>query len=217
MEESELIALEKRSVVVDDSLRELRYGGCSSDGDRAESHATDQLVVAVFGHADAGQGATRNLIGREDGPAVELHPLGDIDLDDTEVGLDEGVVDRHMRRQFLEATTQHRVELLVDGAEVGPLGADVHLALCAQRSDRLDGGFADNGANFGLTVDILTYLAANLSVDSENFCHCVLLFNVILFVCSSSWRVGMCTYRLASKDGAKVQGWQKTNSGIVGL
>ena len=27
----------------------------------------------------------------------------------------------------------------------------------------------------------------------------------------------MCTYRLASKDGAKVQGWQKTNSGIAGL
>ena len=27
----------------------------------------------------------------------------------------------------------------------------------------------------------------------------------------------MCTYRLALKDGAKVQGWQKSNSGIAGL
>lgn len=97
MEESELIALEKRCVVVDDGLRELCYGGCCSDGESAEGHATDQLVIAVFGHADAGQGATRNLIRCEDGTAVELHPLGDIDLDDTEVGLDEGVIDRHMR------------------------------------------------------------------------------------------------------------------------
>ncbi len=96
MEESELIALEKRSVVVDDGLRELCYGGCSSDGERAEGHAADQLVVAVPGHADAGQRTTRNLIGCKDGPAVEFHPLGDIDLDDPEVGLDEGVVDRHV-------------------------------------------------------------------------------------------------------------------------
>ena len=87
----------------------------------------------------------------------------------------------------------------------------------AQRSDGLDGGFADDSAHLGLTVDVLTHLATNLSVDSENFCHCVLLFNVIHFVCSSSWRVGMCTYRLALKDVAKVQGWQKSNSGIVGL
>ena len=87
----------------------------------------------------------------------------------------------------------------------------------AQRSDGLDGGFADDSAHLGLTVDVLTHLATNLSVDSENFCHCVLLFNVIHFVCSSSWRVGMCTYRLASKDAAKVQGWQKTDSGIAGL
>ena len=33
---------------------------------------------------------------------------------------------------------------LVDGTEVGPLGADVHLALRAQRSDGFDGGFADD-------------------------------------------------------------------------
>lgn len=117
--------------------------------------------------------------------------------------------------QFLEATAQHRVELLVDSAEVGPLGADVHLLLTATGSDGLDGGFADDGTHLGLTVDILTYLATNLSVDSENFCHCVLLFNVIHFVCSSSWRVGMCTYRLALKDEAKVQGWGKTDSGFV--
>ena len=97
MEESELIALEKRCVVVDDGLRELRHGGCCGDGKSTEGYATDQLVVAVLGHTDAGQGATGNLIGREDSAAVEFHPLGDIDLDDTEVGLDEGVVDRHMR------------------------------------------------------------------------------------------------------------------------
>ena len=97
MEESELIALDERSIVVDDGLRELCYGGCCSDGESAEGHATDQLVVAVFGHADAGQGATRNLIGREDSAAVEFHPLGDIDLYGTKVSLDEGVVDRHMR------------------------------------------------------------------------------------------------------------------------
>lgn len=97
------------------------------------------------------------------------------------------------------------------------MGTGVHLALCAQRCDGLDGGFADDSTHLGLTVDILTYLATNLSVDSENFCHCVLLFNVIHFVCSSSWRVGMCTYRLASNDAAKVQGRQKTDSGIAGL
>ena len=186
MEESELIALEKRCVVVDDSLRELLHSGRCGDGKSTEGYAADQFVVAVLGHTDAGQGAAGNLIGCEDGAAVELHPLGDIDLDDPEVGLDEGVVDRHVLWQFLEATAQHRVELLVDGAEVGPLGADVHLALCAQRSDGLDGSFADDSAHLGLTVDILTYLATNLSVDSENFCHCVLLFNVIHFVCSSS-------------------------------
>ncbi len=91
------------------------------------------------------------------------------------------------------------------------------MLLTATRSDGLDGGFADNGAHLGLTVDVLTHLATNLSVDSENFCHCVLLFNVIHFVCSSSWRVGMCTYRLSLKDVAKVQGWEKPNSGIAGL
>ena len=183
MEESELIALKKRCVVVDDGLRELSHGGCCGDGERAEGHAADQLVVAVLGHTDAGQGATCNLVGREDGAAVELHPLGDIDLDDPEIGLDEGVVDRHVCGQFLEATAQHRAELLVDSAEVGPLGADVHLLLTATGSDGLDGGFADDGTHLGLTVDILTYLATNLGVDSEYFCHCVLLLMLyILFV-----------------------------------
>ncbi len=187
MEESELIALEKRCVVVDDGLRELRHGSCCGDGESAEGHAADQLVIAVFCHADAGQRTTRNLIRCEDGAAVEFHPLGDVHLDDTEVGLDEGIIDGHLRRQLLEATAQHRVELLVDSTEVGPLGADVHLALCAQRCDRLDGGLADDGTDFSLAVDILTHLATNLSVDSENFCHCVLLFNVGLFVYSSLW------------------------------
>ena len=58
------------------------------------------------------------------------------------------------------------------------MSADVHLALCAQRGDGLDGGFADDGTDLGLTVDILTYLATNLSVDSEYFCHCVVPFFV---------------------------------------
>lgn len=217
MEESELIALEKRCVVVDNSLRELRHGSCCGDGESAEGHAADQLVVAVFGHADAGQGATRNLIGREDGPAVELHPLGDIDLHDTEVGLDKGVVDRHMRRQFLEATTQHRVELLVDGAEVGPLGADVHLALCAQRCDRFDGGFTDDGTHLGLTVDILTYLATNLSVDSENFCHCVLLLMLYFLFARLCGMAYMCTCGLGFERRGKSTGVAKIGFGDYGV
>ncbi len=188
VEEGNLIAFEKRSVVVDDGLRELCHGGCRADGEGAEGNATDQLVVAVLGHADAGEAATCDLVRCEDGAAVEFHTLGNVHLDDTEVGLDEGIIDGHLRRQLLEATTQHRIELLVYGAEVGPLGADVHLALGAQRGDGFDGGLADDGTDFGLAVDILTHLAPNLCVDSENFCHCVLLFNVGLFVYSSLWR-----------------------------
>ena len=96
MEESELIALDERSIVVDDGLRELSHGGCCGDGERAEGHAADQLVVAVLGHADAGEATTCDLVRCKDGAAVELHPLGDVHFDDTEVGLDEGIVDRHM-------------------------------------------------------------------------------------------------------------------------
>lgn len=189
VEEGDLVAFEKRSVVVDDGLRELRYGGSGSDGEGAESDAADELVAGILGHANARQGAAGNLVGCEDSAAVELHPLGDVHLDDTEVGLDEGIVDRHMLWQLLEATTQHRVELLVNGAEVGPLGADVHLALCAQRGDGLNGGFADDGTDLGLAVDVLTYLAPDLCVYSENFCHCVvpffvkgLYFSLLVFV-----------------------------------
>ena len=102
---------------------------------------------------------------------AETDGLGDIDLDHVDVGLDEGVEDGHLGRQILVTAAQHAVELLVDSTEVGPLGADVHLALCAQRSDGFDGSFADDSAHLGLTIDVLTYLATNLSVDSENFCH----------------------------------------------
>ena len=63
----------------------------------------------------------------------------------------------------------------------GPLGADAHLSLGAQGCDGFDGGFAHDGACAGLAVDVLTYFAANLGVDSEYFCHCVLLFNCYTF------------------------------------
>lgn len=77
--------------------------------------------------------------------------------------------------------------MLVDCPEVGPLGADAHLSLGAQGCDGFDRGFAHDGTRARLSVDVLTHLATNLGVDSENFCHCVLLFNVGLFVYSSLW------------------------------
>ena len=176
MEEGQLVALEKGGVVVDDSLGELRHGSCRSDGEGAEADATYKDVGGVLGHADARQGATRNLIGCEDGATVKSHCFGDVHLDDTKVGLDEGIVDAHVRGQFLEATAQHAVELLVDGTEIRPLGADVHLLLAAARRDGFDRGFADDGTHFGLAVDVLAYLAPNLCVYSENFCHNVFPF-----------------------------------------
>ena len=129
VEEGELVAFEEGLVVVEDGLRELRHGGGGIDGECAECDAADKQVVGVERHGDAGQGAARNLVGCEDGTAVEPHGLGDIDPDHAEVGLDEGVVNVHAGRQFLEALAQHGIELLVDGAEVGPLCADVHLPL----------------------------------------------------------------------------------------
>ena len=119
--------------------------------------------------------------------------------------------------QFLEATTQHRIELLVYGAEVGPLSAIVHLALCAQRGDGFDRGLADDSADFGLAIDILAHLAPNLCVDSEYFCHCVLLLMLYFLFARLCGVAYMCTCGVALKDGAKVQGWQKPESGIVGL
>lgn len=217
VEEGNLVAFEKRSVVVDDGLRELCHGGCRADGEGAESNAADQLIIAVLGHADAGEAATRNLIRCEDGTAVEFHTLGDVHLDDTEVGLDEGIIDGHLRRQLLEATAQHRVELLVDGAEVGPLGADVYLALGAQRGDGFDGGLADDGTDFGLAVDILTHFAPNLCVDSENFCHCVLLLMLYFLFARLCGMAYMCTCGLGFERRDKSTGVAKNEFGDCGV
>ena len=107
VEEGELVALKESRVVVDDGLRELRHSGSGRDGERAEADAADEFVAAVHGHADARQGAACNLIRCEDGAAVEFHRLGDVHLDDTEVGLDESVINAHLWRQCLEATSQH--------------------------------------------------------------------------------------------------------------
>lgn len=175
MEEGELVALKESGVIVDDSLRELRHGGSRRDGEVAEADAADEFVAAVHGHAYARQGAACDLVRCEDGAAVKLHRLGDVHLDDTQVGLDESIVNAHLWRQRLEASAQHRIELLVDCPEVGPLGADAHLSLGAQGCDGFDWGFAHDGACTGLSVDIFTYLAANLGVDSEYFCHLLFL------------------------------------------
>ena len=52
---------------------------------------------------------------------------------------------------------------------------------------------------------------------TELNCHCGLLFNVRPFVYLSFGLIPYVHLSLALKDGAKVQGWQKTNSGIAGL
>lgn len=93
MEEGELVALVESVVIVDDRLRELANGGVGINGEGTQPDATYKDVGSVLGHADAGEAATRNLIGCEDGAAVEPDGLGDIDLDDVDVGLDEGVED----------------------------------------------------------------------------------------------------------------------------
>jgi hypothetical protein len=81
----------------------------------------------------------------------------------------------------------------------------------------LDGQLADDGARAGLAVEELAYLTADFSVCSKDFCHCVFLslLKGLTFSYSSSRLSDMCTYLLALKDGTKVQGWQKTESGFV--
>ena len=138
MEEGELVALVESVVVVDDRLRELADGGVGIDGEGAETDAAHKDVGGVLGHADAGETATRNLIGCEDSAAVKTDGLGDIDLDHVDVGLDEGVEYGHLGRQILVATAQHAVELLVDGGEIAPLGTAVHLSCAASRDGGLD-------------------------------------------------------------------------------
>ena len=174
MEEGKLVALVESVVVVDDRLRELADGGVGIDGEGAQTDAAHKDVGGVLGLADAGETATRNLIGCEDGAAVEPDGLGDIDLDHVDVGLDEGVEDGHLGRQVLIATAQHAVELLVDGGEVAPLGATVHLPCAASRDSRLEGQLADDGSALGLAVEKLAYLTADFGVYSKDFCHCLI-------------------------------------------
>ena len=105
VEEGELVALVESVVVIDDGLRELSNGSVGVDSKGAETDAAHKDVGGVLGHADAGEAATRNLIGCEDSAAVEPDGLGDIDLDHVDVGLNEGVEDGHLGRQVLIATT----------------------------------------------------------------------------------------------------------------
>ena len=175
VEEGELVALVESVVVVDDRLRELADGGVGVDGEGAQPDATHKDVGGVLSHADAGEAATRNLIGCEDGAAVKPDGLGDIDLDHVDVGLDEGVEDGHLGRQVLIATAQHAVELLVDGGEVAPLGATVHLSCAASRDGGLDRQLADDGARASLAVEELAYLSTDFGVCSKDFSHCVFL------------------------------------------
>lgn len=217
VEEGEPVALVESVVVIDDRLRELADGGVGIDGEGAQTDAAHKDVGGILGHADARQTAARDLIGCEDGAAVEPDGFCNIDLDHVDVGLDEGIEDGHLGRQVLVATAQHAVELLVDGGEIAPLGAAVHLSCAASRDSRLDGQLADDGTRAGLAVEELAYLTADFGVCSKDFCHCVFLSLLmgLTFGYSSSRLSDMCTYLLALKDGAKVQGWQKTGSGFV--
>lgn len=175
VEEGELVALVESVVVVDNCLRELADSGVGVDGQGAQTNAAHKDVGGVLGHADAGEAAARNLIGCEDGPAVEPDGLGDIDLDHVDIGLDKGVEDGHLGRQILVTAAQHAVELLVDGGEIAPLGAAVHLPCAASRDGGLDGQLADDGTRAGLAVEELAYLTTDFRVCSKDFSHCLFL------------------------------------------
>ena len=187
VEEGELVALVESVVVVDDRLRELADGGVGIDSEGAETDAAHKDVGGVLVHADAGEAATRNLIGCEDSTAVEPYGFGDIDLDHVDVGLDEGVEDGHLGRQVFVATTEHAVELFVDGGEITPLGATVHLPCAAARDGGLDRQLADDGARASLTVEELAYLTTDFGVCSKDFSHCLinLRLNIQLLVFSA--------------------------------
>lgn len=176
VEEGELVALVESVVVVNDRLRELADGCVGINGEGTQTDAAHKDVGGVLGHADAGEAATRDLIGCEDGAAVEPDGLGDIDLDHVDVGLDEGVENGHLGRQVLVATAQHAVELLVDGGEVAPLGATVHLSRAASRDGGLDGQLANDGTRAGLAVEKLAYFTTDFGVCSKDFSHCVFPF-----------------------------------------
>ena len=175
VEEGELVALVESVVVIDDGLRELSNGGVGVDSKGAETDAAHKDVGGILGHADAGEAATRNLIGCEDSTAVETDGLGDIDLDHINVGLDKGVEDGHLRRQVLVATAQHAVELLVDGGEIAPLGTTVHLPCATSRDGGLDRQLANDGTRAGLAVEKLAYLTTDFGVCSKDFSHCLFL------------------------------------------
>lgn len=170
-EEGELVALVEGLVVEQDSLRKVRNSSAGVDDKSAETDVAYEEAGGVLGHVDAGEGASSDLVGGEDGAAVEADGLGDIDLDDVEVGLDEGVEDGHLGREVFVAAAEHGVELFVDGAEVGPLGTAVHLSCRTAGGGGLYGGLADHRAVLGLAVEELAYLAADFGVDTVDFCH----------------------------------------------
>ena len=97
------------------------------------------------------------------------------------------------------------------------MGADVHLALGTQRGDGFDGGFADDGTDFSLAVDILTHLAPNLCVDSENFCHCVLLLMLYFLFARLCGMAYMCTCGLGFERRGKSTGVAKIGIGDCGV
>ena len=176
MEEGQLVSFEERCVVVDHGLRELCYGGCGADGEGAEADAAHKDIGGVLGHADTGEAATGNLVRCEDGAAVKSHRLGDVHLDDTEIGLDEGIVGVHTDRQVFEPTAEHGIELAVDGTEIRPLGADAHLPCGAERCCGFDWQFTNDGSRLCLTVKHLTHFTTDASINSIDFCHNVFPF-----------------------------------------
>ena len=190
VEEGKLVALDESGVVVDDGLRELRHSGSGADGESTEADAADEFVAAVHGHANARQGAACNLIRCEDSTAVELHRLGDVHLDDTEIGLDESVVNIHTCGQIFKSATQHSIELSVYGAEIRPLGTEIHLPCGAKRGCGLYGQLAHYCSRLGLAVKHLADFTADAGVYSKDFCHCLILsvFDVIhLLDVFSAW------------------------------
>lgn len=176
VEKGQLVALDESGVVVDDGLRELCHGGSRANGEGSEADAAHKDVGGVLGHADAGEAATGDLIRGKDGAAIKPHRLGDVNFDDTEVGLYECVVDVHARRKVFEPATKHSIELAVDGTEICPLGADVHLPCSAERRCWLDRQLTNDGPCLGLAVEHLAYLTADASINSKDFCHNVFPF-----------------------------------------
>ena len=170
-EAGELVVGFEVGVILEDGSSELADGCGGGDVEAAEADARLGEASGGLREGDAGQRAACDLIGSEDSTAIEADEARDVDLDKSEVGLDESVVDGHVGGQVLEAFAEHTIEGFEDCTEVSPLGADVHLPSGAERDDRLDRGFADDGASARLPVDVLTDFAADFGVDAEDFCH----------------------------------------------